>query len=123
MKNSKLNPLLFVARFLGYALLLAGFLWLFIIIPIFSHVVSRRVMQQSDARLAEHTQSTFTMREMEMETHAGIQDAFALYPKHTIPTLLMITGGMILAYAPRSNWRLALAEEPSAPVNARRQEA
>ncbi|MDR3401782.1 MAG: hypothetical protein P4L99_04710 [Chthoniobacter sp.] len=123
MKNSKLNPLLLVARFFGYALLLTGFLWLFIVIPIFSHVISRRVMEHSEARLAQSTQSTFTTRDMETEAHASIQEAFALYPRQTIPTLLMVAGGMILAYAPRSNWRLALAEEESAPPNTRRQTA
>lgn len=101
MKNIKINPLLFVARFLGYSLLIAGFFWLFIVIPMFCHVVSRRVMEQSDHRLAERTENTFTLRDMETEAHASVQDAFARYPGHAIPTLLMVAGGMILAYSPR----------------------
>jgi hypothetical protein len=110
MKNkNKTNPLLYVARIFGYALLFVGFLWLFIAIPMFTHVVSRRVIEHSDARLAERTQSTFTTRDMEVEVRASIQDAFALYPKQAIPTLLMVAGGIILAYSPR------IKLEPSQP--------
>lgn len=98
MKNQKINPLLYVARVLGYALLLVGFLWLFIAIPMATHVASRRVLQHSDVRLADRTQSTFTTREMEIEVRASVQDAFDNYPRNTIPTLLMVVGGIILAY-------------------------
>jgi sterol desaturase/sphingolipid hydroxylase (fatty acid hydroxylase superfamily) len=111
MKNSKINPLIYAARFLGYALLIAGFFWLFIVIPMFSRVITRRVMEQSEARLAERTQSTFTLRDMETEAHASIKDSFALYPKHTIPTLLMVAGGIVLAYTPRSNWKALRSEQ------------
>jgi len=105
MKNIKIQPMLFVARFFGHSLLIAGFFWLFIVIPMFCHVVSRRVMEQSDARLASRSENTFTLRDMETESHASIKDAFARYPGHVIPTLLMVAGGMILAYFPRIGLR------------------
>jgi len=115
MKNKKINPLLYVARVFGYALLLAGFLWLFIAIPMFTHVVSRRVLQHSDARLAERTQSTFTTRDIETEVRASVQDAFELYPKHVIPTLLMVAGGLILAYSPPIKLELKSESQEPAP--------
>lgn len=105
MKNTKINPLLFVARFTGYSLLIVGFFWLFIVIPMFCHVVSRRVMEQSDARLAQRTENTFTLRDIQTEAHASVKDAFARYPGQAIPTLLMVLGGMILAFSPRVNLR------------------
>ena len=107
MKNIKIQPMLFVARFFGYSLLIVGFFWLFIVIPMFCHVVSRRVMEQSDVRLAHRTENTFTLRDMESESHTSINDAFARYPGNTIPTFLMVAGGMILAYSPRSGARSA----------------
>ena len=116
MKNKKINPVVYVARVLGYALLLAGFLWLFIVIPMFTHVVSRRVIQHSDARLAERTQSTFTTRDIETEVRASIQDAFDLYPKHIIPTLLMVAGGIFLAYTPPIKLETAPQESMSEPA-------
>ncbi|HSI12879.1 MAG TPA: hypothetical protein VK961_12590 [Chthoniobacter sp.] len=116
MKNKKINPFVYVARVLGYALLLAGFLWLFIVIPMFTHVVSRRVIQHSDARLAERTQSTFTTRDIETEVRASIQDAFDLYPKHIIPTLLMVAGGIFLAYTPPIKLETAPQESVSEPA-------
>lgn len=120
MKNKKINPLVYVARVLGYALLLVGFLWLFIVIPMFTHVVSRRVIQHSDARLAERTQSTFTTRDIETEVRASIQDAFDLYPKNIIPTLLMVAGGIVLAYTPPIKLETAPQESLPEPVIARR---
>lgn len=116
MRNKKINPLLYVARVFGYALLLLGFLWLFIAIPMFTHVVSRRVLQRSDARLAERTQSTFTTRDIETEVRASVQDAFELYPKHVIPTLLMVAGGIILAYSPPIKLETAPQEAAPAPA-------
>lgn len=118
MKNKKINPLMYLARFLGYALLLAGFLWLFIALPMFTHVVSRRVMEHSNARLAERTQSTFTTRDIETEVRASVQDAFDLYPGHLIPTLLMVAGGMILAYAPAIQLEPTPQESKPAPAPA-----
>ncbi len=121
MKNKKINPLLYVARVFGYALLLAGFLWLFIVIPMATHVASRRVLQHSDARLADRKQSTLTTRETEIEVRASVQDAFDNYPKNTIPTLLMVLGGLILAYAPPI--KLEMDPQPEyapEPVRARR---
>jgi hypothetical protein len=116
MKNKKINPFVYVARVLGYALLLAGFLWLFIVIPMSTHVVSRRVIQHSDARLAERTQSTFTARDIETEVRASIQDAFDLYPKNIIPTLLMVAGGIFLAYTPPIKLETAPQEPASEPA-------
>lgn len=121
MKNQKkINPLHFVARILGYALLLVGFLWLFIVIPMFTHVVSRRVIDHSNARLAERTQSTFTTRDIETEVRTSVQDAFDLYPKHLIPTLLMVAGGIILAYSSPIKLELPPQESAPAPVVTRR---
>jgi hypothetical protein len=105
MKNSKFNILLTIARVFGYALLIAGFFWLFIVIPLFSRDMNRRAIQKSNARLAERPESSFTYRDMEVEAHTSINDAFTLYPHHTIPTLLMVAGGIILANAPRATWR------------------
>lgn len=115
MKNKKINPLLYAARVLGFTLLLAGFLWLFIAIPMATHVVSRRVLQHSDVRLSERTQSTFTTRDIETEVRASVQEAFEQYPKHVIPTLLMVAGGIMLAYAPPIKLELGPEPQQAAP--------
>jgi len=112
MKNQKKNtPLLYLARFFGYTLLLAGFVWLFLAVPMATRVVDRKVIERSNARIAARPQSTFTTRDMENEVRASVQDTLELYPGHFAPTFLMAVGGLLLAYSP--SIKLVLPEEPA----------